>query len=216
MTTTDHTVWARGATTSAAAPETAPPAPPTYYPPTTEGGQQPSPGGPRRKLPRWIGAAAVVVAIAGAGVGGWALRGTQAPAPAPAAPSASPTAAAVPAMTPDQAKTQACNAYATNGGQWSAAYKRWIGTLAPGWTWNDPAVKDSTTQFDTAANQAVANINALIAPSTPRDVGEAIRGYTAAVLAYSAGHGTASQDMMHAQERAIDDAAAAADTACGL
>lgn len=215
MTTTDHNVWARGATTSVVAPNTAPPAPPTYYPPTTEGGQ-PSPGGPRRKLPRWIATTAAIVAIAGAGVGGWALRGTQSPGATPATPSASTTAAAVPAMTPDEAKVQACNAYATNGGQWSAAYKQWIGTLTPGWTWSDPAVKDSTSRFDTTANQVVANINALIAPATPRDVGEAIRGYTAAILAYSAGHGTASQDTMHAQERAIDDASGMADAACGL
>jgi hypothetical protein len=119
-------------------------------------------------------------------------------------------------LQPEQAKTQACNAYATNGGQWSAAYKQWLATLAPGWRWDDPAVKDATARFDTTASQTVVQINALIDPATPRDVSDAIHGYTAAILAYAASHGTAAQDQMNAQERAIDSAATKADAVCGL
>ena len=100
--------------------------------------------------------------------------------------------------------------------QWSTAYKQWLTTLTPGWRWDDPAVKDATARFDTTASQVVAQINALVDPATPRDVADAIREYTSAVLAYAASHGTAAQDQMNAQERSIDAAATKADSVCGL
>lgn len=216
MTTTDHTAWARGAATSASAPETAPPAPPTYYPPTAEGGQPSSPGGPRRKVPRWVGAAAVVVAIAGAGVGGWALRGTQTPAPAPAAPSANPTAAA-PALTADQAKLQTCGAYKTLGVQWSAAYQKWVGALPQPWSWTDPAVKTATAEFDATATQVASQLAQLTAPGTPADVANTVRDVRIKIVDLAASHGqTGTGAETDAKIDAVDAAMTAANRACGI
>lgn len=218
MTTTPDQAWARGATAAITMPPIAPtpPPPPTYYPPVS-GGNGDQPGrGPRRRFPRWIAGAAALAVVTGAGIaGGWALRSHDT-APAPVAvPTSTAPAVAAPTLTVDEAKTQACNGYATNATQWSRAYKQWLATLSPGWRWGDAAVTESTARFDATANQVVAQINGLIDPNTPSEVAKDIRAYTTAVLAYSASHGTADESQMHAQERAIDTAAAAADAACG-
>ncbi|MEN4464381.1 hypothetical protein VXE65_20415 [Mycolicibacterium conceptionense] len=215
MTTTDHNVWARGATTSVVAPDTAPPAPPTYYPPTTEGGQ-PSPGGPRRKLPRWIATTAVIVAIGGAGVGGWALRGTQSPAATPATPSASPTAAA-PTLTAEQAKQQTCGAYKTLGTQWSAAYQKWLAALPQPWAWTDPAVKSATAEFDATATQVASQLAQLTAPGTPADVAATVRDVRLKIVDLAASHGqTGTGAETDAKIDAVDTAMAAANKVCGI
>lgn len=215
MTTTDHNVWARGATTSVVAPDTAPPAPPTYYPPTTEGGQ-PSPGGPRRKLPRWIATTAVIVAIAGAGVGGWALRGTQSPAATPATPSASPTAAA-PTLTAEQAKQQTCDAYTMLGTQWNQAYHAWLPSVSGvNWRWDEPAVADATKSFSAAQAQIVIQLRALSVPGTPASVSTAVASYGDALLSLGAALGNASGTDTNARIDAVDAAAAAANRACGI
>lgn len=212
MTTTDHNVWARGAATSVV-PDTAPPAPPTYYPPTAEGGQ-PSPGGPRRKLPRWIGTAAVIVAIASAGVGGWALRGTQ--ASTPAAPSVSPTAEA-PALTSEQARQQTCGAYKTLGTQWSAAYQKWLAALPQPWAWTDPAVKSATAEFDAAATQVASQLAQLTAPGTPTDVAATVRDVRLKIVDLAASHGqTGTGAETDAKIDAVDTAMAAANKVCGI
>lgn len=175
------------------------PAPPRHFPPTAQG-SGPASRGPQRRFTRWIVGGVVLVAVAAAGVAsGWALRGATS-TQTPTTPSASraPSGAGFDIA---QAKTQACNGYATAGTQWARAYKEWLRTLSPGWRWNDPAVVDSTARFDTVANQAVLQMNGLIDPSTPSDVAQAIHGYTAAILAYAARHGRAPQDQMNAAYR---------------
>lgn len=221
MTTTPDQAWARGATAAITMPPIAPapPPPPTYYPPVS-GGNGDQPGrGPRRRLPRWIAGAAALAVVAGAGIaGGWALRSHDTtPAPV-AAPTSTAPAAAAPTLTPDEAKTQACNAFSTAGTQWAAAYHdTWLPAVtASGWKWSDPQVKDAVTKFSSVETQVVTEINGLIAPSTPPDVVSAIHAYTSAILAYSAGHGAATQAEMNAQETAIDNAADRATKVCGI
>lgn len=217
MTTTDH-AWARGSdaviTQPPIAPPGPPPIPPTYWPPAPQGGF-PGPVGPRRPRRRWLAAAALAITISAAGIGGWALRATTHTEPTPAAPAASPTPPAA-ALTPEQAKTQACSAYQAAGRRWSTAYHDvWLPAVsAPGWRWSDQSVKDAVAKFSATESQTVSEINGLLAPSTPPAVSEAIRAYSAAILAYSAGHGSASQSDMNDQEAAIDRAAMEADRVC--
>lgn len=191
-------------------PAPAPPTPPTYYPPTAESGRG---RGPRGQFPRWITAIAVLVAVFAAGFGGWALRGATTPEPTPVATPEPPGAANV--LTPGQAKQQACDAFTTIGAQWADSYREWLPVVTtPGWRWTDPVVKEATDKFATKETRVVTQINALVAPTTPPDVRNAITDYTSAILTYAAGHGTASQTQMNAQEAAIDAAAAHANQVC--
>lgn len=218
MTVTDQ-MWARGASAPVTLPPApAPPAPPTYFPPTAEGGR---PGrGPRRRFPRWIAATVVLVAVAAAGIGGWALRGaTNAdPVPPPAAPTAAPS---VPpqggGLSPEQAKAQTCGAYKTLGTQWSGAYQKWLAALPQPWSWSDPVVKTATAEFDATATAVASQLAQLTAPNAPTDVTNAVRDVRLQIVDLAASHGqTGTGAETDAKLDAVDAAMATANRACGL
>lgn len=215
MTTTDQSVWARGST-AAQVTLPAPPAPPTYHPPTAEGSSGGG-RGPRRRIPRWISAIAVLAAITGAGIGGWALRGATTPAtnPATSTPSsAAPTPAS--ALTPEQARDQACGAYRTLGLEWSAAYQTWLGSLPHPWTWTDPAVKTATAEFDRTAMSVASQLTQLTEPNTPANVTDSIRNVRLAIVALAASHGQTSTGAdTDSQIDAVDNSMAEATRVCG-
>lgn len=217
VTTTDHAAWARGATASVTMPPApAPPAPPTYFPPTAEGGR---PGrGPRRRFPRWIAGVAVVVAVAGAGIGGWALRGVTGTDPVPqAVPTAEPSAPSEGGLSLEQAKAQTCGAYKTLGAQWSSAYKTWLAALPQPWSWNDPVVKTATAEFDATATSVASQLAQLTAPNAPTDVTNAVRDVRLQIVDLAASHGqTGTGAETDAKLDAVDAAMATANKACGL
>ncbi len=157
-----------------------------------------SPAGTRRWLP--IAAVAILLAVLAAAAG-WALAGLITSKHRTAV-----TAEHV--LSADQAEDQACNAFRVASRQWAQAYGEWLPFVSgPSWQWSDPAVKDATARFSASETEIVGRLDALIAPNTPLEVAQAIRGYTGALLEYSAGHGAASGREMDDQENQIDDAA---------
>lgn len=160
----------------------------------------------------WLMVTAGIITLALlAAAAGWGLSGLVT-----SRNTASPTEVnADQALTPEQAKDQACNAFRVASRQWTKAYREWLPAVSvPGWQWSDPAVLEATALFSEREAEIVAQLDSLIAPTTPLDVAQAIRGYTGALLAYSAGHGLRSDPEMDDQEREIDDAADAAVMAC--
>lgn len=126
------------------------PAPPRHFPPTAQG-SGPASRGPQRRFTRWIVGGVVLVAVAAAGVAsGWALRGATS-TQTPTTPSASraPSGAGFDIA---QAKTQACNGYATAGTQWAR---------------DDPKVTAVTADFDTKQTQVAAQLAQLTDPNAP-------------------------------------------------
>lgn len=172
---------------------------------------------PPRRFPHWIklwrwaiGAAVIIATLLAGGVGGWFLHPTASP------PSTTPPPVSA-ALTTDQAKDRACNAFVVLGTQWSSGYHEWIAAMQkPGWQWTDPDVTNATDKFRPINSQVVTALTVLVPPNTPADVSESISRYTAAILDFAASYGIADGPKMASQEDAIDSAAAAARQACGL
>lgn len=163
----------------------------------------------RLGVPPWVVAIALATVVI-AGVIGWALAtmltSHQRASSAPAADQS---------QTAEQAKSQACNAFAVAGRQWSDAHRQWLPVVStPGWTWSDPAVRSATETFSATATGVAAELTGLVGPNTPTDVARAIHGYTNAVLEFSAGHYTADAKTMAQQETQISAAAADVGRAC--
>jgi hypothetical protein len=155
-----------------------------------------------------FGAVALVIAVLAAAVG-WGLSlliTSRHPA----------TAGQSHALTPEQAKDHACNAFRVASRQWEQAYAEWLPAISgPRWQWGDHAVRSATTRFSQIETQIVAQLDSLVPTNTPLEVAQAIHAYTGALLEYSAGHGAASDVEMDGQENQIDDAAEAVAAVCG-
>lgn len=180
--------------------------------------------GTRRRIPKFLLAAIAGVVLIGAGLGAgrimWGSNGT-----APALTANAPTSTAVPvtppsnALTPDQAKQQACAGYAAISGEWSAGYKDWVAaTKAAGenWTWSNPGVKAATDKFFPAQTDMAIRMRALITPETPPSVASAINDFTGAVLDFAAVRGTgANGTEINRRINAVDTTGFTADKVCG-
>lgn len=206
MTTTDQ-AWAPGANTQMPAVDPAPP-PPTHLSPCSEG-EQPA------RWRRWVVVAAAIAVVAGAGVGGWVLRGVTTSEPiAEPRPIAEPGPTAA-GLSSAEARKQTCDAYAALGTQWSQAYQAWLPAVSGvNWHWNDSAVADATKVFSQTQTQIVIQLRTLIAPNTPTDVSNAVNDYASAILSLGAALGNASGADTNGRIDAIDAASAAADKIC--
>jgi hypothetical protein len=154
----------------------------------------------RTGVPAWV-AGLALAAVIGAGVLGGAL-GVLITAVHPQPAEVEHT------LSADQARTQACNAFALASRRWSEAFRAWLPLVdAPGWQWNSPQVAEATSTFSDQEAQIISQLDGLIPTNTPLEVAQAIRGWTNALLEYSAGHGVAGDHDMDDQENQIDDAA---------
>jgi len=144
-----------------------------------------------------------ILAVLGAGILGGVLGVViTALRPQPAA------AAEQHSLSADQARTQACNAFALASRRWSEAYRAWLPLVdAPGWQWNSPQVAEATSKFSAQEAEIISQLDTLIPANTPIQVAQAIRGWTNSLLQFSAGHGVAGDRDMDDQENEIDDAA---------
>ncbi|WP_142386944.1 hypothetical protein [Mycobacterium hubeiense] len=101
--------------------------------------------------------------------------------------------------------------------QWSAAYQKWVAALPQPWSWNDPAVKTATAEFDATATQVAAQLAQLTDPSAPSDVTKAVRDVRLQIVDLAASHGqTATGAETDAKIDAVDAAMAHANEACGI
>lgn len=174
-------------------------------PPASVATPERTPGAFERRtgVPPWIaGIAAAAVIVAGlAGSALAVLITAQRP---PVAAAAAPPDKS---LTTNQAGAQACNAFTLASRQWVQAYRAWLPAVStPGWQWNDRAVQDATSTFSTAEAAIVTQLDSLVSPNTPTEVAQAIRGYTNALLEFSAGHGQSTPAQIDEQENQIDDA----------
>jgi hypothetical protein len=170
--------------------------------PTAESAR--STGGFERRtgVPLWIagiaGASVIVAGLAGSALA--VLITAQ----------RAPVAAAAPAdqsLTTNQASSQACNAFTLASRQWVEAYRAWLPAVStPGWQWGDRPVAEATSRFSTAEAAVVTQLDSLVSPNTPPALATAIRGYTNALLEFSAGHGQSTAAQIDQQENQIDDA----------
>ncbi len=171
----------------------------TFPEPTQPAYAAPSPTGFRDRLgvPMWV-AALALGAVVLSGVAGWALAMLLSSQREPLDQS----------QTVEQARTQACNAFRVAGRQWVDAYRQWLPVVSEtDWRWGDPDVQAATLKFSAVEGEVAAQLNTLISPNTPIDVAQAIRGYTRALLEFSAGHFEADEATMAQQETEINDAA---------
>lgn len=173
----------------------------------------------RRRLPRYFFFLIAEIATLGIGIGcGWALRGTT-PQGATAPTLAAPTVAAG-GLSPEQAKQQACNAYAALGAQWSGGYRDWVmAAKAAGenWQWDDPGVKAATDKFFPAQTDIVVRMRVLITPQTPPAVASAINEFGGAILHFAAAQGDGSNGAeINKRVDAVDATGHTADSACGF
>jgi hypothetical protein len=222
VTTSQDQTWAHGATPPVT-PHTGPPTPPTYFPQTAggtggTGGNGPSGRGPRRRSPRWIAGGMVLVAVAAAGAGGWALRGASTTTPAaPTAPASTSPPQPAGALSPEQAKAQTCGAYKVLGLQWSVAFRKWLDALPQPWSWNDPKVNAVTADFDTTETQVAGQLAQLTDPNAPADVVNAVRDVRLKIVELAASHGeTATQAETNAKIDQVNAAMSIANKVCGL
>ncbi|SKK33333.1 hypothetical protein [Mycobacteroides abscessus] len=165
---------------------TSPPPPGPVY----QHDDAPYPGPRRGRFLLLIAGVAIIGIVIGV-ICGWALRSTTtqdatAPTPTEAATS---TAATASALTPAQAKQQACDGYSALGAQWSSGAEKWHNAVVqagPGWSWSDPAVKNETDTFFPAQSEIAIKLRSLVNPQTPSAVASAIDDYASALLSFAA------------------------------
>ena len=110
----------------------------------------------------------VVVAVAAAGAGGWALRDASiTPSASPTAPVSTSPSQPAGGLSPEQAKARTCGAYKVLGLQWSVAFRKWLDALPQPWSRNDPKVTAVTADFDTKQTQVAAQLAQLTDPNAP-------------------------------------------------
>ena len=214
--------WAPSAVTTPVYPALPPaepyptePHPSSPYPPVIE--HQDARQQRRRRPPRWIiGAAIAVIVAAGAGVGGWALRGTQSGSPAP--PPVSQIAEATgQALSPDQAKQKICGSYQALALQWISSYGRWKDALPQPWSWDDPQVKAATAEFDNGSYQVATQLAQLAEPNAPADLIDAVRNVRGAITDVASSHLHPTTPVVtNSLITAVSRAMGVADRSCGF
>ncbi len=199
---------------------TKPYSPPSFRAPGPLTGQLGNVPAPRSRGSWALAATGLVVAVASAVTGGFAL-GRHTPTTSPASVTSS-TATSSAAQAPDPAavaaaKSEACTAWAAASSAMVAARQPFLDRTQGAWEWSDPAIVDAFNAAQAGILTEVQYLRQHLVPVTPPAVADEVRDFIAANVDMIAADG-------QRQRAAVsNDAAgrvnAAADkirTACGV